>query len=205
MGLQEAEMLHRFCCVEDTKAADDRFRGIFEIENIFEGEFFEVSSAESRDFGGGKGQGIWPSGSDGSRPRAMTRRRPVGQRNFAIFSIARGRRAAGRAWSVLASNTKWKARRQVEGGSRRLAATYSTVVVGKRLRQARIAVSEMSKAVVWNPQAASCSASSPKPQPIVSAAFPAVGRGCAFQKSSKRELGQRLAHGITLFPASPSW
>ena len=48
-------MLHRFCCVEDTKAADDRFRGISEIENIFEGEFFEASSAESRELGAGQG------------------------------------------------------------------------------------------------------------------------------------------------------
>ena len=138
------------------------------------------------------GQGIWPSDSDGSRPRATTSKRPPGQRNPARFSIARERRPVGRTWRVLASKTKWKARRQVEGGSSRLAARYSTVVFGKRLREARIAVSEMSKAAVRNPQAASCSASSPRPLPTVRAFFPVVGWGWAFQKSTRKGLGPNI-------------
>src|SRR5260370_1093560 len=101
-----------------------------------------------------RGQGIWPSGSEGSRPRAMTSKRPPGQRNPAIFAMAWGRRAAGKTWSVLASKTKLKVRRQVEGGSSRLAARYSTAVAGKRLREARLAVSEISKTGVPDTQAA---------------------------------------------------
>src|SRR5260370_7024899 len=163
------------------------------------------AEVEAESGGRVRGEGIWAGGDDGLRPRAMISKRPPGQTNPAIFSMARGRRLVGRTWSVLASNTKSKLPRHAEGGASKLATQYSTEVAGKRLRDAWMAVSEMSKAVVRNPQAASCSASSPRPHPVGSAAFPVVVRGCVFQNSSKKVLGQSLAHGTVLFPASPSW
>jgi hypothetical protein len=42
MGRQEAEMLHRFPLVKDTKTVDGRFGGIFEVEQVFEGKFVEA-------------------------------------------------------------------------------------------------------------------------------------------------------------------
>src|SRR5258707_13188769 len=43
-------MLHRFRLIEDAKAADRRIGGVFELEKIFEREFFEVRHGEGREF-----------------------------------------------------------------------------------------------------------------------------------------------------------
>ena len=71
---------------------------------------------------------------------------------------------------------------------------------GNRLRAIRIAVSEISKAVVSNPHAANCSASSPSPHAITSAFFPSVACGFALQNSMRPEFAPRSAHGTTLLP-----
>jgi len=78
MGPQEAEMLHRFRLVEGTKTTDRRRGGNFEIEQVFEREFFEAGGFECRELGAGE------------RPRAMTSKRPPGLRKPAMFSMARG-------------------------------------------------------------------------------------------------------------------
>jgi len=50
MGAREWEILHRFGFIEDAKTADGGFRGILEIEQVFESEFFEFFGSESGEF-----------------------------------------------------------------------------------------------------------------------------------------------------------
>jgi hypothetical protein len=54
MGFQEAEMLHRFGCVEDAKTADG---GIFGIAKVFERKFFEAGGRVGGKFGTSEGPG----------------------------------------------------------------------------------------------------------------------------------------------------
>jgi hypothetical protein len=46
MEPQETEMLHRFRLIEDAKAANGGIAGVFEIEKIFERDFFEARGGE---------------------------------------------------------------------------------------------------------------------------------------------------------------
>lgn len=80
------------------------------------------------------GQGIAPSGSPGSRPRAITRSVPPGATSVRSARAAVARAPGGSTWSVYVSTTRSKAARHAGGGSSRSAATHAAGEAGKRAR-----------------------------------------------------------------------
>jgi hypothetical protein len=94
--------------------------------------------------------------------------------------------------SVCTSTTSWNAPAQDSGGDSRSALTYSTAEPGNRRRAVATAVGDTSKATVVKPSDATCSASSPSPQPITMARPPPAAPASA---ETRRGFGARSAHG----------
>src|SRR5713226_5621843 len=109
MGLQQAEMLHRFGSVQDLKTADGGFCGVFEIEKIFERKFLEARGGESRELGASERPGhlaFWigrfTAASDDKQEAARA------EEPGNIFDRTGAKWGLAKTWSVLASKTKWK-------------------------------------------------------------------------------------------------
>src|SRR5260370_7996573 len=57
MGFHVTEILHRFRLIEDANTPCGEICGIFEIEKILEGKFFEANSGEGGELGTGERPG----------------------------------------------------------------------------------------------------------------------------------------------------